>query len=275
MNRHEGGKRTRGVAPGRGGPGPLVSIVTVVFNGAATIERTIRSVLEQEWTDIEYIVVDGGSTDGTLDILARYEDRIDLWVSGKDEGIYDAMNKGVALCTGEWIGLINADDWYAADAVSRVVAAVASVPTANIVHGDIDIHYPNGASKRKHARLSNFLLRYWEMVLNHPTFFVRRSYYTTHPFDITMRVGGDHKWTLQAHLEDPTQFHYIPEVIAHFSAGGASMTIPLKRSLNEGRKMSDDLGLGPWHRFLGSLVRTVLFVPQYLKLMYNRAMARH
>ncbi|MBK6753456.1 MAG: glycosyltransferase [Flavobacteriales bacterium] len=90
----EGGLRVRGIHPVAVPGKPLVSIVTVVYNGAATLERTIQSVLAQDHPSIEYIIVDGGSKDGTLDIVRRYEDRIAYWISAKDKGIYDAMNKG-------------------------------------------------------------------------------------------------------------------------------------------------------------------------------------
>ncbi len=269
----EGGRRVRGEAAGRPGT-PLVSIVTVVYNGAATLERTIKSVLEQRHPAIEHIIVDGGSTDGTLDLLRRYEDRLAYWVSAKDRGIYDAMNKGVALCTGDWVGLINADDWYAADAVEQVVAAVKDRDDINIVHGDILIHYPGGVSKVKHARVNGFLLKHWEMVLNHPTFFVRRSYYAGRPFDAELRVSGDHQWTLRAWMEDPRQFVYLPRVLAHFTAGGASMTIPLRKVLHEGARVSRSVGMGPLGVFTGQVVRTALYVPQVLKLKLNQYLGR-
>jgi glycosyltransferase involved in cell wall biosynthesis len=268
-----GGRRHQGLRRENGPARPLVSIITVVFNGAATLERTIQSVLGQTYDNIEYIIVDGGSTDGTLDLVRRYEDLMDLWVSERDRGIYDAMNKGVALATGEWVALINADDWYEPDTVARVVEAVKDRPSINIVHGDIWIHYPNGHRKVKHARRSGFLLKYWEMVLNHPTFFVRRSYYQGRPFDATLRVSGDHKWTLAAWLHDTRQFLYLPEVLANFTAGGASMTIPLKRVLSEGRRVSHDLGLGAFGTFIGQLTRTALYVPQFLKLQFNQFVA--
>ena len=268
--KQEGGFRSRGgsrsSAPGQ----PLVSIVTVVYNGAATLERTIKSVLDQGYGNIEYIVVDGGSTDSTLDLLQKYDDRLDLWVSERDKGIYDAMNKGVALCTGEWVALINADDWYEPDTVARVVQAAKDRPDINIVHGDIWIHYPNGHRKIKQAKRNGFLLKYWEMVLNHPSFFVRRSYYHGRPFDASLRVSGDHKWTLAAWMDSPKQFLYLPEPLANFTAGGASMTIPLKRVLNEGRRVSHDLGLGAWGSFIGSVTRTLLYLPAFLKLQFNQ-----
>ncbi|HRH39199.1 MAG TPA: glycosyltransferase family 2 protein, partial [Flavobacteriales bacterium] len=253
-----GGRREKGElrtsSPGQ----PLVSIVTVVYNGAATLERTIQSVLGQGYPNIEYIIVDGGSKDGTLDLLKKYEDRLDLWVSERDKGIYDAMNKGVALCTGDWVALINADDWYEANTVQRVVDAVAARKDINIVHGDIWIHYPNGHRKMKRAKLNGYLLKYWEMVLNHPTFFVRRSYYQGRPFDATLRVSGDHKWTLAAWLHNKQQFLYLLEFLANFTAGVASMSISLKRALSEGSLVSHVLGLVTTVKWIGHATRTAL-----------------
>jgi hypothetical protein len=180
------------------------------------------------------------------------------------------MNKGVALCTGEWVGLINADDRYLADSVERVMSEVAVHARPNIVHGDIWIEYPNGHRKIKRARLSGFLLRYWEMVLNHPSFFVRRSYYSGHAFSTSLRVGGDHHWTLRAWLEDPGMFLYIPQPLAVFSAGGASMTLPLSRALREGDAVSRDLGLGAGHRWMGRIVKVMLHLPARAKLWFNQ-----
>ena len=271
----EGGLRVRGVHPVAVPGKPLVSIVTVVYNGAATLERTIQSVLAQDHPSIEYIIVDGGSKDGTLDIVRRYEDRIAYWISAKDKGIYDAMNKGVALCTGEWVGMINADDWYVEGAVSLAMRAVAGAATVNIVHGDIWIHYPNGSQRIKRAKRSGFLLRYWEMVLNHPSFFVRRGYYAGHSFDPTLRVSGDHQWTLRAWLEDPAQFLYIAGPIAHFTAGGASMSIPLGKALAEGARVGRSVGMGTFGVLMGHVVRTALHVPQYLKLLANQYLGRN
>jgi glycosyltransferase involved in cell wall biosynthesis len=251
------------------GPLPLVSIVTVVYNGAATLERTIQSVLGQDWPRLEYIIVDGGSTDGTVEIIRKYEHRLARWTTGKDQGIYDAMNKGIGLCIGDWVGLINADDAYAEGAVRKVMGAAAGRPGVNIVHGDILMTWPDGSSKVKHARRSSFLLKYWEMVLNHPSFFVRRSYYQGRPFEPTFKVSGDHHWTLRAWMEDKGQFLYVPEVLALFSVGGASMTNPLGRSLQESDRMGEDLGLAAWERWLARMVRMALYLPGMAKLKFN------
>jgi glycosyltransferase involved in cell wall biosynthesis len=266
----EGGTRTGGVVR-EGSPGqPLVSIVTVVYNGEAFIERTIRSVLGQTWPNIEYIIVDGGSSDGTLDIIRRYEDRISYWISAKDKGIYDAMNKGVALCTGDWVGLINSDDWYEPDSVERAMREAAAHPGTNVVHGDIWLHYPNGHKGLKKARLSGFLLKYWEMVLNHPSFFVRRDFYAGRPFDASLRVSADHKWTYNAWRDASATFRYIPEPLANFTVGGASMRLPLRKVLQEGRRVSRDLGMGPVEAFFGQVVRTVMYPLQHGKLWINQ-----
>ena len=266
----EGGSRTM---EGRRTGGVKVSIVTVVYNAASTLERTIQSVLGQDLQGIEYIIVDGGSTDGTLEVIRRYEDRLAYWVSEKDRGIYDAMNKGISLCTGEWVGLINADDAYSPGAVRTAMEAVGDRTDINIVHGDILIDYPNGSSKVKHARHSGFLLKYWEMVLNHPSFFVRRSYYEGRPFDPGFRVSGDHHWTLRAWRENPDQFLYVPKVLAEFTAGGASMTNPLGTMLRESDRMGKALAFTPWELFLARSVRTGLYLPGMAKLWFNRMVA--
>ena len=91
---------------------PLISVVTVSYNAIATIEQTILSVINQKYSAIEYIIIDGGSTDGTVDIIKKYEDKISYWVSERDNGIYDAMNKGIRHATGKIVGIINSDDWY-------------------------------------------------------------------------------------------------------------------------------------------------------------------
>jgi len=105
---------------------PLVSIITVVLNGRKTIEQTILSVRNQSYANIEYIIIDGGSTDGTINIIEKYSEGVDFWISESDNGLYDAMNKGIGYANGELIGLLNSDDYYESDAVSRVIEAYKS-----------------------------------------------------------------------------------------------------------------------------------------------------
>ena len=113
----EGGLRTKGYFKKSYEDKPLISIITVVFNGEKYLEETIQSVINQTYSNVEYIIIDGGSSDGTLDIIKKYEERIDYWVSEKDKGIYDAMNKGIDVASGEWINFMNAGDGFYADDV--------------------------------------------------------------------------------------------------------------------------------------------------------------
>jgi len=101
---------------------PVVSIITIVYNGVRHIEDTIKSVITQTYPNIEYIIIDGNSTDGTQEVIKRYEHKIARWISEKDRGISDAFNKGIAMASGALIGMINADDWYEPDAIASVVA---------------------------------------------------------------------------------------------------------------------------------------------------------
>ncbi|MEA1893278.1 MAG: glycosyltransferase [Campylobacterota bacterium] len=111
---------------------PLISIVTVVFNGEKHLEQTIQSVVNQTYKNIEYIIIDGGSTDGTVDIIKKYEDKISYWVSEKDSGIYDAMNKGIDVANGEWINFMNAGDIFFDNNVLESVFHKESLATDNI-----------------------------------------------------------------------------------------------------------------------------------------------
>ena len=106
-----GGLRTKGITKSSRPGEPLISVVTVVYDGAATLGQTIRSVLGQTYGNVEYVIIDGGSIDGTLDVIRSYEDRIDYWQSEPDGGIYDAMNKGIALATGEYVYVLGCDDF--------------------------------------------------------------------------------------------------------------------------------------------------------------------
>lgn len=122
-NKKSGGLRTKGCEKNSISETPLISVVTVVFNGAATLEHTIRSVIEQSYGNVEYIIVDGGSTDGTLGIIQKYEGNIDYWVSEKDAGIYDAMNKAIGLASGDYYVVVGCDDELFADGLQQVVDA--------------------------------------------------------------------------------------------------------------------------------------------------------
>ena len=176
-----------------------ISIITVTYNSADTLRDTMDSVLRQGYTDYEYIVVDGASKDGTVEIIREYESRFEgrmRWVSEPDRGIYDAMNKGIAMATGDVVGLLNSDDFYASDDILSTIADAFSCPDApDAIYGDI--HYVDEVditkvvryySSRKFARES-MLAGYMPA---HPSFYVRRECYEKYgTFDTSYRVAAD------------------------------------------------------------------------------------
>ena len=122
---------------------PTFSIITITYNAVRLVEQTLLNVLSQSYPNIEYIVIDGGSTDGTVDIIRRYESGLAYWVSEPDKGIYDAMNKGIGMATGDVIGFLNADDYYQDGGVLETIAEAFAQHGADAVHGNL--HYINGA----------------------------------------------------------------------------------------------------------------------------------
>ena len=196
---------------------PLVSTVTVAFNAAATITRTIASVLAQDLPGHEYLEVDGGSTDGTLDILKSHGDRI-RWVSEPDRGIYDAMNKGVRLARGQWIHLLNADDEYAApDALSRVAARLDPGRTN---YADILVVDQAGNRRLQSFRYSRLRMLYGAYV-PHPGLVVSRAQYdAVGAYDTAWRIAADHDMILRLLKRYPP--NHIPELLSVMHQGGAS-----------------------------------------------------
>src|SRR5262245_19759519 len=145
---------------------PLVSIITVAYNADRFIEKTIQSVLSQTYSPIEYIIIDGGSTDNTADVIKKYADRIAYWYSEKDNGISDAFNKGLNKATGDIIGIINADDWYESDTIEKVVNNFGD---SDVTYGDLQIW--KGTEKDFILKGDHTLLAR-EMTVNHPTVFI-------------------------------------------------------------------------------------------------------
>lgn len=201
---------------------PLVSVVTVVYNGVRTLERTIRSIVEQDYHPIEYIIIDGGSTDGSLDIVARFRDHIAVCISEPDRGIYDAMNKGIAVASGEIVGLLNSDDCYVAGAISSIVALARANPGADILYGN--------AMLRTHGR-PDVLIRppmplrasdFWHNPVSHSAMFVTRGWYEKHGLYRTrLKVLADYELLTRSY-DNGAQFAFIDALLAVVEAGGFS-----------------------------------------------------
>lgn len=195
---------------------PLVSVITVVYNGEKYIEDVIRSVLNQTYNNIEYIIIDGGSSDNTISIIKRYEHQISFWVSETDKGISDAFNKGITKATGEIIGIINSDDWYEKDAVEKVVA---NSNNADVIYGDMQL-WKNNKKDFIVRGDHHFLTR--EMTVNHPTVFVRKECYNRLGlFDIQYKLAMDYDLMLRFAV-NKCRFRYVPEVLSNMRWEGVS-----------------------------------------------------
>lgn len=204
----------------------IISIITVCYNSAKTIEQTICSVLAQDYPHIQYIIIDGGSTDGTQEIIARYRDRIAIYVSEQDKGIYDAMNKGIAHATGDIIGLLNADDLYANHNIISKVAETFKDNSVQACYGDLlyfSCHHPQQVVR--YWKAGEFKLGLFSKGWNppHPTFFVRQEHYRRWGgFDTSYAMGNDVELMMRFLEKHHLKTVYIPELLVKMRSGGVS-----------------------------------------------------
>lgn len=210
-----------------------VSVVTVCYNSEKTIRDTIESVLNQTYTNIEYLIIDGKSTDHTVSIAEEYrqafKDRgMEYRISSeKDNGIYDAMNKGTQMATGDLVGILNSDDWYEKNAVERVVDTFEKT-AFDMFYADIRLIKPDGSSVIKHSKYRKFATsRDW----NHPTTFLRRSIYDRFHFQCKV-VYDDWDFILKVRNAG-YKIVVLNEVLANFRMGGASNEGGMKRAVQK------------------------------------------
>ncbi len=198
-----------------------VSIITPCLNSSETIERTIKSVLQQTYSNIEYIIIDGKSTDNTINIIRQYLPKFEgrmRFISEKDSGIYNAMNKGIKLSTGQLIGIINSDDFYEKDTVEKVVLC-SSREKYQVIYGYcriIDNNHITGIIKRNHKGLGK------EMI-PHPTCFITKKTYKDFGLFLTLyKITGDYELMLRLFYSGKVKFIQVKEILANFTLGGIS-----------------------------------------------------
>lgn len=204
-----------------------LSVVTISLNAARTIERTIASVAAEGGADLEYVVVDGGSTDGTMDIIRREAaaGRVTRFVSEKDGGIADAFNKGIRLTTGEVIGIINADDHYLPGAIRAVEEAYRATAADFVVYGNM-IWERDGVRRRIRPRPLPGAWKYVDSPFDHPTMFVPRSVYDwVGGYDTSYRYAMDYDFYLRA-MASGVRFRRLDVDVASFAATGRSASAP-------------------------------------------------
>lgn len=199
----------------------LVSVLTPCYNSVKTIEKTLEYIEKQTYQNIEYIIVDGGSTDGTLEVIEKHRERLPkrfTLISEKDNGIYDAMNKGIALANGQLIGIVNSDDWYEEDTIEQIVKHYQG-NAMEVVYG-MQRTYLNGKEKATFIYHHDFLP---EQMITHPTCFVTKAaYQDLGMFDLKYRSAADYDLMLRFWESKKVVFTPIYKVLSNFQLGGMS-----------------------------------------------------
>ena len=203
-----------------------ISIITVSYNSAKTIEDTIKSVLSQTYPDIEYIIIDGGSTDGTLEIIKKYRDKIAKFISEPDKGLFDALNKGIKMATGEIVGILHSDDFYADGKIIESIAGAMAKQNADVCWGDLVYVDRNDIEKA---------VRYWKSssykkgkfkkgwMPPHPTFFAKKELFEKYGYyKLEMRMAADYELMLRFMERYGVKTCYLPRVLTKMRIGGVS-----------------------------------------------------
>lgn len=216
----EGGLRTKRYYKKSYQDKPLVSIITVVKNSEKYLEKTIQSVINQIYDNIEYIIIDGVSTDRTLDVVRKYKNRIDYWVSESDQGIYDAMNKGINLARGEWLNFMNAGDrFYKNNTIGKIF--LGNNYEADFVYGDCKVEYDLKYSRIQQAgEIENL----WKgMIFSHQSLFTKCEVFKKYKFNINNKIGADFEFIYNCY-KNKYRFYNLHFPVAVNLAGGLSDT---------------------------------------------------
>jgi glycosyltransferase involved in cell wall biosynthesis len=205
---------------------PLISVITVCYNSRATIERALQSVVDQQWSQVEHIVIDGDSTDGTVEILERFRPHLAALVSEADKGIYDAMNKGLARASGEIVCFLNADDQYADPEVLSDVVQHMQLHRLDALVADVGFFRADDPTRMiRHYRSDRFSPKKlaWGWMPAHPGFFLRREVaQRVGMFKTDYRIAGDYEFVVRAFHGHQLRYRHLPRVLVHMQAGGAS-----------------------------------------------------
>lgn len=244
-----------------------VSIITIAFNSGETIEDTILSVVNQDYSEIEYIIIDGGSSDNTLDVVAQYKDKVSKVISEPDKGIYDAMNKGILHATGDIIGILNSDDIYADQKViTDVVKAIGNKDAlyADLVYvkrdeTDVVTRYWKSGEYKKGDFLKGWMPP-------HPTFFIKKSCYDQHgSYNLQLKSAADYECMLRMIHKHQISISYLPRVITKMRVGGQSnVTVNNRLKANREDRMAWELnGIKP--KFYTLYLKPIKKIGQFFK----------
>ncbi len=247
----------------------LVSIITVVFNGEKHLQQTIDSVFDQSYKNIEYIIIDGGSTDNTLKIIDKNKHKITSWISEPDKGLYDAMNKGIIKANGELIGIINSDDWFEPDTIKLVVETYLTHPDKNIIHGARYDVFSDGFKKEFQFNTSNFKFKYYNMTYSHPSMFVTKCEYKRHNYNTSLKAYSDYQFTLESFLNNKNGLVYISQPLVNFRLGGISSQLSFIEELKEAFIARRSAGMNTMEALFAAFLKLsslpILLLKKYIK----------
>jgi len=199
---------------------PTFSVITVVRNGEDIIENTILSVINQNYLNLEYIIIDGNSTDGTIDIIQKYEDKINFWISEPDMGIYDAMNKGISKAKGKFVNFMNAGDIFVDSYICQLVAEKIMIKECDVIYGDFIAQ--SDTNNLEIIVKPKSLDKIWRgMIFCHQSVFIKVSILKEIPFDLKYKIVADYNQILSMYINNKI-FCYMPNVIAKVAIGGMS-----------------------------------------------------
>lgn len=235
---------------------PLVSVITVVYNASSTLEATIKSVLSQDEQLVEYIIIDGGSTDGSLDIIRKYENQLASWSSEPDYGIYDAMNKGIERAKGEWIYFLGGDDTMRKDIVTKIRPYLKK--SYAIVFGNV--LFDNGYLYRSQLGKRTIL----QNTLHHQSAFYNISLFDKYRYDPSLTVVSEYDLHLNLYLKKQP-IHYVPLIIADCATGGASSE--LSRSLVQTNRVRARHIKSKWKNTLFSSILSLYYMQKRVRFI--------
>ncbi len=239
---------------------PKVSVITVVFNGEQFLESTILSVLNQTYDNVEYIIIDGESTDGTVDIIKKYEEEIDYWVSEKDAGIYDAMNKGIDIASGEWINFMNAGDTFYNNSILEDVFEVSDFEGIDIVYGHVN-HICKGYSYlKKSVSIKNIE---YKIPFCHQSSFVSSEYHKKNKFSLKHKLIDDYVFFYDAY-KNKRRFKQIDLIVSKFLRNGISTGNKTKCSIDKLRFWKQRKVLSP--------IKTIFFLLSVVKIFIDKTL---
>lgn len=249
---------------------PKISVVTVCYNAVNDIEKTILSVINQSYPNIEYLIIDGGSTDGTMDVVNKYKDKIDVIVSEPDKGIYDAMNKGIDRATGDWINFMNAGDmFWEKKSILKVFAASGIDDGLDVIYGYQVHSFPYGCFVRKRLDLTNFD---HFMPIGHPASFVKAKLLKECHFDCKFRIAADYNFFYTAY-KNGKKFKAVDVIVSNFESSEGVSSKAVFKTIKETALVNGTYGSLPY-RINYLKLRIISMVKFFLQIISPKIVER-